>query len=148
MLIRLALPSEALVLSSLALRSKAHWPYDPVKLAAYRPQLEVFLEDIVAGSVFVAELDSRVVGFYALSSDPASWRLHFLFVEPKFIGRRFGKLLWLHALDSARGRGWRSLSFYADGYAVDAFYKYQNCRVVGQLPSDLGPLTLMCIDLI
>lgn len=53
--IRKALPGEAVSLSSLAFRSKAHWPYDKNILADYKDELEVFEEDIEAGCVFVIE---------------------------------------------------------------------------------------------
>ena len=109
--------------------------------------MEVFTDDILSGSVFVLEVDQSVFGFYSLSSDTQKQRLYFLFVKPSFIGRGYGKKLWLHAVSKAKERGWKSLSFYADSYADEAFYKYQRRQVIGSLSSDLGPLTEMVFEI-
>jgi GNAT superfamily N-acetyltransferase len=143
--VRAAFPNEAQDLTALALRSKAHWPFDPERLKRYRPQLEVHADDIRAGGVFVAVDEDRVIGFYALS--PNSERLYFLFVEPAFIGRGIGKLLWRHALATARGRGWTSITLYADRFAAAAFYRHQQGRVVGTMDSELGPLDELRFEL-
>ncbi|MGZ3798217.1 MAG: GNAT family N-acetyltransferase [Pseudobdellovibrionaceae bacterium] len=147
MKIRVALPGEASLLSDLAFRSKAYWPYEKLLLEGYRSELELFEEDIVVGSVYVATVKNSITGFYALSSDSKTQRLYFLFVEPSFIGLGHGKALWLHAISLARQRGWKSISFYADSYAVEAFYKYQNCQIIGSLNSKLGPLIEMKFEL-
>lgn len=141
--IRPAVPEEAPLLSDLAFRSKSYWPYPKNQIEEYKSELEVFKEDILSGSVFVLEVDQSVVGFYGLSSEAQKQRLHFLFVEPSFIGQGYGKTLWLHAISKAKERGWKTLSFYADSYAVEAFYKYQKCEVVGSLQSKVGLLTEM-----
>ncbi|WP_413577367.1 GNAT family N-acetyltransferase [Bdellovibrio sp. HCB290] len=147
MRIRSALPTEASILSDLAFRSKSHWPYDKSALNEYRTELEVFTEDILADSVYVAEKDNQIIGFYGLSSDLKKERLYFLFVEPTHISKGVGKALWNHALSNARDRGWTALSFYADGYAFEAFYKFQGCRIVGSLHTPLGSLTEMAVQL-
>lgn len=143
MKIRAALPGEAALLSDLALRSKGHWPYERQLLQAYRDELEVFEADIAAGSIYVGTSENTIVGFYGLSSEPQKQRLYFLFVEPSQMGLGYGKSLWLDAISVARQRGWNSLSFYADSFAVKAFYQYQNCKPIGSLDSLLGPLTEM-----
>lgn len=141
--IRSAFPEEASILSELAFRSKSYWPYSKDQLENYKSELEVFKEDILCGSVFVLEADQKIIGFYGLSSDEQKQRLYFLFVDPGFIGQGYGKALWSHAVSIAKERGWQSLSFYADSYAVEAFYRYQHCKVIGSLESKLGTLTEM-----
>ncbi|MBO9666318.1 MAG: GNAT family N-acetyltransferase [Bdellovibrio sp.] len=143
MRIRSALQEEAQQLSELAFRSKSIWPYEKSALNEYRQELEVFKEDILADSVYVAEVNDNIVGFYGLSSESNKERLYFLFVEPSFIGKGIGKALWMHAVAKARDRRWTALSFYADSHAVDAFYKFQGCKIIGALDSKLGPLTEM-----
>ena len=143
MQIRKALPDEAAALSDLAFRSKAYWPYDKNLLEDYKDELEVFKEDIQTGSVFVIEsatTPSEIAGFYSLSNEHEKQRLYFLFVEPTKIGQGYGKALWQHALKTAKEKGWSSLTFYADTYATEAFYKYQNCQQVGTLETKLGKL--------
>jgi GNAT superfamily N-acetyltransferase len=70
-----------------------------------------------------------------------------MFVEPNYIGRGYGKALWQHAVFEAKSRGWSSLSFYADAYASEKFYKHQGCEVIGERESGMGRLIEMTFDL-
>ena len=139
--IRLAYSHEASICSELAFRSKSYWPYDKSLLEDYRSELEVFTEDIIAESVYVGTINEKIIGFYALSSDLKKQRLHFLFVEPSFIGLGYGKVLWKHAVSVAQKRKWQYFSFYADAYAAENFYNYQRCEIIGSLESKLGLMT-------
>lgn len=147
MKIRKALSGESQILSELAFRSKGHWPYEKEALNSYRSELEVFEEDIATGSVHVAIDNEHVIGFYALSSDLKKPRLYFMFVDPKYIGKGFGKFLWLHAISEAKSRGWSTLYFYADTYASEKFYKHQGCKVIGEMDSKLARLIEMAFAL-
>jgi GNAT superfamily N-acetyltransferase len=135
-------------LSELAFRSKSYWPYEKEALYSYRSELEVSEDDIAAGSVYIAIESGHIVGFYALSSNLEKPRLYFMFVEPSHIGKGYGKSLWYHAIYLAKLRGWSSISFYADSYASEKFYKKQGCVVIGALDSKLGPLIEMSLVLI
>lgn len=148
MQIRLAVPSENELLTDLAFRSKSFWPYREQDLIRYRSSLEVHAEDILRKSVYVAEIEGKIIGFYGISSEPDVHRLYFLFLEPKFIGKGFGKKLWDHLLNNVKNKGWRSLTFYSDPYAMKQFYRFQNCIPVGQLQTDLGVLIELRVDLI
>lgn len=147
MKIRYARAGESQTLSELAFRSKSYWPYDQDALNSYRTELEVFEEDITAGSVYVAVDGEHTVGFYALSSDLKKPRLYFMFVEPKYIGKGYGKFLWLHAILEAKSRGWNSLYFYTDAHASEKFYKHQGCIVIGEMESKMGILVEMSFAL-
>lgn len=146
--IRKAKEGDSRLLSNLAFRSKGYWPYDSKKLESYRAELEVFEEDIAAGSVYVGIIDSSIIGFYALSADSEKPRLYFMFIEPNCIGKGYGKTLWLHAVSEAKSRGWTKIYLYADAYASEKSYKHQGCYPIGKLESKLGPLIEMCFNLI
>ena len=64
--IRRALPTEAAVLSSLALRSKSHWGYDVDFLAACRDDLTLSADDIATSVVYVFDGADAPSGFYRL----------------------------------------------------------------------------------
>lgn len=115
--------------------------------SSFLSELEVFEEDIVSGSVYVAESDKEIIGFYGLSSVPTEHRLYFLFVEPKYIGKGIGKALWGHAIASSKLRGWSSLTFFADPFAWKNFYKHLGCKVKGSRESILGPQIEITFDI-
>lgn len=155
MRIRRARASDAGPLSELALRSKAHWGYDPEFLEACRAGLAVTAGQCVSGEVYVAEADggelagfSYVVGS-ASGAQPASGIgagaeagpegvLEALFVDPVFIGQGFGGRLLRHALARAAAASMSSLVFDADPFAVP-FYEHCGARIIGTAPSGSIP---------
>jgi GNAT superfamily N-acetyltransferase len=61
-----------------------------------------------------------------------------LFVEPAFIGRGIGGLLWRHAVDLAKTIGAKSLVFGADPHARP-FYEHVGAVVEGYNLSTIVP---------
>ena len=85
--VRRALPTEAAVLSSLALRSKSHWGYDVDFLAACRDDLTLSADDIATSVVYVFDGADAPSGFYRLvHQDDGMAELDALFVEPAAMG--------------------------------------------------------------
>jgi GNAT superfamily N-acetyltransferase len=134
-LLRRAAPAEAAQLSALALRSKAHWGYDAAFLAACVEPLRLSPARLAASPFVVLELDGLVLGFYGLAVDAQTAELAYLFVEPRAIGRGFGKLLWRHAVATARQLGFRRLRVASDPFA-EPFYRAMGARRVGEVPSE------------
>jgi GNAT superfamily N-acetyltransferase len=137
-IIRPARPTEAALLSDLALRSKGYWPYDAAFLEACRAELTLTSGYIETHEVRVYEQQGRVVGFYALDEKPPGGELDFLFVEPDAIGHGYGKQLMLYAVESARRRGWPHLIIEADPYA-EPFYLAMGAVRIGEVPSGSIP---------
>lgn len=136
--IRQASLSEATQLTELALRSKGHWGYDPEFLHACRIDLTLTPEYIASSSVFVIEEEGSIAGFYSLSGEGTEVELMHLFVEPAMIGRGCGRLLFLHALETARAFGFERLLIGSDPYALE-FYEAMGARRVGQVASIVLP---------
>jgi N-acetylglutamate synthase-like GNAT family acetyltransferase len=94
--IRAARAGEAGLLSELALRSKAHWGYSPEFIEACRAELSYREEQLQSKHMrfFVLERAEIVIGFYALALQSGqAAELEALFVEPRFIGKGFGRVL-------------------------------------------------------
>ena len=136
--IREASPSEADQLTELALRSKGHWGYDPEFLQACRIDLTLTPEYIASCPVFVIEEQGNIAGFYSLSGEGAEVELMHLFVEPAVIGRGLGRLLFRHAVETARAFGFERLLIGSDPFALE-FYEAMGARRVGQVASIVQP---------
>ncbi len=98
--VRAAAHGEAATLSSLAMRSKAHWGYSDEFMTACREELTYSGSQIESDNYefFVCEAKGRIAGFYALKLlTPSSAELEALFVEPEMIGLGFGRMLIEHA---------------------------------------------------
>jgi len=131
--IREVMPDEAAILSSLALRSKAHWGYSAEFIRSCEDEL-TFLPDQIASDNFdfvVAESRSAIIGFYAinnLSND--LFELYALFVEPPHIGSGVGRQLIDHAIQSVKNNGGQALQIQGDPHA-EKFYLAAGAEFIG-----------------
>jgi ribosomal protein S18 acetylase RimI-like enzyme len=119
--IRPASEAEAPLLSSIALRAKAHWNYPSEALERWRSELTVSPKDVRAKPTFVAVVDAEIAGFCSLRPAPSSWELDHLWVLPGFMHRGIGRALLSHALDVAASSGATEITIDADPNA-EAFY--------------------------
>lgn len=136
--VREARAEEAGALTDLALRSKAHWGYDAVFLAACREELTMVSWDLARRRARVAEADGRLLGFTTLEGKPPEGVLGMMFVEPEAIGRGIGRLLFEHTVAEARRLGFSSFTIDADPYA-EAFYLAMGAVRIGSTPSGSVP---------
>ena len=134
---RRARPTEAPLLSELAVRSRAYWGYPLEFMHACRDELSVDPESIDADGRFyeTAIEDDRIAGFYTLDGRGEFIELEALFVEPEHIGKGIGRQL----IDRARRRavelGARILTIQGDPHALE-FYLAAGAVVVGERESD------------
>ncbi len=148
--IRRARPDEAEALTALILRSKAYWGYNDTFMAAARPSLALSSEAIERDQPYCAEVAGALAGvlnLYALSADEVY--LDDLFIEPGFIGKGIGALLWRYAVALAPAMGATTMVLDADPNAR-AFYEHMGAIHIGETPSTVVPgrtLPRMCYDL-
>lgn len=138
-MIRPARDDECVLLTSLALRSKAFWGYSEQFMADCVDELTISEEDIRKHAFFVLEQDGDVIGFVGLQAlSGARGELIDVFVEPSHLRQGHGRRLIEHAKAAARTQGLRSLVVEADPNAQDF---YQNCggRQIGTVPSGSIP---------
>ncbi len=148
--IRQALPSEVEYLSELAFRSKSYWGYSDQFMQACRQELTVDEDYIENNPTFVIEDAGNTVGFYSLERISASEvELSFLFVDPTFIGKGYGRRLMMHAQEEARHLGYSKMMIQGDPNA-ERFYRSAGGSVVGTRKSASIPnreLPIFCINL-
>ena len=135
--IRRAAPSEAEVLTALALAGKRHWGYPESWLEAWRGLLTITPDYLAANVVCCAEDETgRVVGFYALERDRDGLRLENLFLAPSLIGGGLGRQLFEHAVQAARALGASELLIESDPNA-EGFYWHVGAQRIGEIVSRL-----------
>jgi GNAT superfamily N-acetyltransferase len=134
--IRRARPEESRLLTELTVRSKAYWGYDHSFMDRARPDLEFqaskFLPDF---HVYILEAEGKPLGYCSLISvDSNTVELHDLFIEPRYIGKGYGKELWDYAVNLARSLGFSRLILTADPNA-EPFYAHQGAVWIGEKAS-------------
>ncbi|MFI6638028.1 GNAT family N-acetyltransferase [Streptomyces sp. NPDC050504] len=140
MRIREACPEEAVRLTDLVLRSKAHWGYGEAFLESCRDELTIAPHEVTARRTVVAERDpDGVVGLATLEGTAPDGSIGMLFVEPSEIGSGVGRLLYGHVLAAAREAGFTRLTIESDPHA-EGFYRAMGARRAGESAGTLRAL--------
>ena len=146
--IRPALPVDLEHLTSIAHAAKRHWGYSDELIALWQADLTVTPEFIASQPVFCAMLDGEIAAFYALLRQGKSFELEHMWVDPKHMGAGVGRLLFDHAVRTARSMGGSILRIVSDPHAEE-FYLRMGARRVGEAPSkpEGRTLPLLVVDL-
>ena len=117
-----ASPADAEVLAELEIRSESYWGYHSDFMDKFKKIYLITAEFIRNNPTFILMVDDKVTGFYGLLlSDEVS--LEYLFIEPEYIGKGYGKVLWNHALDECKKRGIREFTIVTSPEARGFYLK-------------------------
>lgn len=101
-------------------------PYDLLTLAD--PNLELVKSYMRRGNAFLAQMDGETVGVYVLiDTRPETAELVNIAVDEKFHGMGIGKRLVLHAIESARSAGVKTLEIGTGNSSLSQLGLYQKC---------------------
>lgn len=133
--VRLATPDEADVLTDLAMRAKASWGYSDAFMDACRAELTLTPAKLAAWTVWVAQSDRTIWGMIALDlRENAGAEVEDFFVDPAFQGRGVGTVLMSTLVEACRSRGVRVLGLDADPNA-ERIYSRLGFVTIGRSPS-------------
>ncbi|PQQ41828.1 GNAT family N-acetyltransferase [Photorhabdus luminescens] len=136
--IRLANTTEQIALEALQLRASLMWEEDRELLLANPHMIELPIEHIEAGYVYVAEQASVILGFsVVLPQSDGNAELDGLFVEPTFWHQGIGKQLVQIALNDLHIKGKASLQVMANPQA-EGFYIALGFKHLGKEYTQLG----------
>ena len=109
-------------LREIAVDAKAHWGYDRGRVEQWAEGGDFEPESLGKRLVYVAEVDGEPVGWASLiPRGEVAW-LEDLWVEPAWIGRGVGRMLFEHVKERARALGAVRLEWEAEPNARD-FYE-------------------------
>lgn len=137
MKIEQALRTDAKDLTELTIRSKAHWNYGDKQIEEWRAELTISENYINDNNIYKLVIDKLLIGFYAYQAESnTDIKLNYLFVEPKYIGKRYGKLLMLDFLRRIENSEFKRVVLDADPNA-EKFYSKFGFVVIGKLKSTI-----------
>jgi GNAT superfamily N-acetyltransferase len=146
-LLRPARSDERTLLESLQRRASLNNPGDRDALLEHPDAIELPLQQIEAGAVFVAEVAGAVIGFAAiLPRDDGNSELDALFVEPEAWRQGIGRALVEHCASAAKAAGAGALHVVGNPHA-ERFYSACGFRKLGITQTRFGTGLLMERDL-
>jgi GNAT superfamily N-acetyltransferase len=141
--IRPAIPSEREALEALQLRASLNNEGDREALLRHPDAIDLPVEQIAAGGVFVFERDGTLLGFSAiLPREDGDTELDGLFVEPDIQRQGVGKKLIEHCAAVARAAGSTALHVVGNLHAKQ-FYLSCGFEVLGPFDTRFGKGLLM-----
>ena len=141
--IRTATESERKALEALQLRASLTNEGDREALLANADAIEIPLEQIAAGRVFVSELGDATVGFSAIEPrSDGETQLDALFVDPNARRRGIGRFLVEYCAGVARKRGSKALCVTGNPHAEE-FYIACGFKQIGTTETRFGVGLLM-----
>jgi ribosomal protein S18 acetylase RimI-like enzyme len=142
-LIRCAVISEQKDLEALQLRASLNNAGDRDALLANPDAIELPIDQIAAGAVFVSERNGVIVGFAALLPRPdGDVELDGLFVDPGVRRCGVGRSLVDHCVQIVRAQGSTALCVIGNPHAYD-FYRACGFNVTGTIETRFGSGLLM-----
>jgi GNAT superfamily N-acetyltransferase len=141
--IRPAIAAERRTLEALQWRASLGNEGDRDALLLHPDAIDLPLEQIAAGRVFVLEQEGAIVGFSAiLRREDGDTELDALFVEPSIQRRGIGRKLLEHCVEAARSMGSQALHAVGNIHAKQ-FYLSCGFSVVGTFETRFGPGLLL-----
>jgi GNAT superfamily N-acetyltransferase len=141
--IRPAVAAERKTLEALQWRASMGNEGDRDALLRHPDAIDLPLEQISSGGVFVLERDGAIVGFSAiLARDDGDTELDALFVEPGIQRQGIGRKLVDYCAETARSMGSSALHVVANSHAK-LFYLACGFNIVGTFATRFGPGLLM-----
>ncbi len=141
--VRTAADSEQSALEALQWRASLNNPGDREALLANPDAIELPLQQLQAGGVFVAEADGSIKGFAAiLPREDGDSELDALFVEPEAWRWGIGRALVEHCCDAARSAGAAALHVVGNPHA-EGFYLSCGFHMIGTKQMRFGVGLLM-----
>ena len=115
--------NDSLSLTDIAIRSEAYWGYDNEFMKNFKALYSVSEDFIAKNPTYIIKDKDILVGFYGLLIEVAEISLEYLFIDPLYIGKGYGKMLWDHLLNECRTMNITSFTLVTSPQAKDFYIK-------------------------
>ncbi len=114
---------QAAVLSSLTIRSKKSWRYDDLFMEKMKEYLEVPESMIERDIVYTMNRGDELIGFFSLTNDGKNDYLEDFFLDPKYIGKGYGRKMWQYMIEIASNNMVMNIIIESEPFAEGFFEK-------------------------
>ena len=124
-------------LTELTIRSKSHWNYSKEQIENWRDDLTISDTYILEKEVYKLTNGNELIGFYSyFNLNNLEVKLDNLFIDPKFIGKGFGKMLMSDFIKRIQKTKSNRVILEADPNA-EKFYGKIGFEVIGKLDTSI-----------
>lgn len=121
-------------LTNLAIRSEAYWGYDSNYIDRFKEIYKVNQEFIKNNPTYIIKDNEEIIGFYGILVGEKESSLEYFFIEPKYIGKGYGRLLWNHAIDTCKKLSIKEFEIVTSPQAKE-FYIKMGAKLQGEVES-------------
>ena len=148
MKIKKTIPTDAKILTELTIRSKAHWNYSKQQIDDWRDDLTISEAYITEKNVLkLVDDNDNIVGYYSyFKIDNLNVKLENLFIEPKFIGLGYGKILMTDFLKRVKRTKAEKIILDSDPNS-EKFYTKIGFKMIGKLETSIRDRFLPIMEL-
>jgi GNAT superfamily N-acetyltransferase len=122
------------ILTNLVIRSEAYWGYDFEFMEKFKAIYKVSEEFISNNPTFIMKEDENIIGFYGILIEESGIALEYFFIEPKYIGKGYGKALWNHVMKTCESLDIEEFEIVTSPQAKD-FYIKLGAKLQGEVES-------------
>lgn len=144
-IVRRAIPSDALFLTSISFAAKRYWNYPEEYLEIWKDELTITEEYIKKNIVFVAQKNATIIGYCAISHKKeeclmgqvlvkAGHWLDHIFVRPAYIKKGIGTILIERAVEYCKENQFEVLNIISDPN-TNGFYSKVGAEYICDIPS-------------
>ncbi|MCM1991519.1 GNAT family N-acetyltransferase [Oceanirhabdus seepicola] len=81
---------------------------------------------------FIIEKDENIIGFYSILINENEASLEYFYIEPKYIGKGYGRILWNHMVQNCKNLGIKEIEIVTSPEAKVFYMKMgavQTCEI-------------------
>jgi N-acetylglutamate synthase-like GNAT family acetyltransferase len=125
---------DAWILSEIAIRSEAYWGYDFEFMEKFKSVYKISEDFIKNNPTYIIRDEESIVGFYGILINEGEISLEYLFIEPQYIGKGYGKMLWNHMISECKVLNIKELMLVTSQEAKE-FYIKLGAKICGEVDS-------------
>jgi N-acetylglutamate synthase-like GNAT family acetyltransferase len=125
---------DASILTHIAIKSEAYWGYDFEFMKKFKSVYKI-TEDFIQNNPTYGIIDENVIiGFYGILINERETSLEYLFIEPQYIGKGYGKMLWNHMINECKALNIKEFTLVTSQQAKE-FYIKLGAKICGEVDS-------------
>ena len=118
-----ATPEDVEYLQSLAHKSEAHWGYDKKFMDVFDSKFNITKQFVLKNPVYVMWNNLTPAAFWGLKCDLEMWELEYFYVSEQYLGKGYGKQMWVHMTNWCKEQKIRKVRFVTSHQAVGFYEK-------------------------